>query len=261
MMRSAGFVSLLRARGVAVVVAVLLLLATSEAWRQHVESMEMRSLAQRVVADAHATTRRSEVIALRDYIRAHVTFKGAPYTDDERPFLRATALETMRSGLGFCGEDSRAFIVMADAIGIPAARINLYGPSHVVALTELDDGQAVIVDAMSTPTVDDLEPLDRAMVQHGFTDYSTLNVRRLHVAWLFSRIKLTIGPLTFWGENPHAMKALFWASLAAAIVAVGALRVALRHLLRRLGWVHRSSLASLPLNAPAVTGTPSYKDA
>ena len=226
------------------VVAVLSLLASSEAVRQHLESTRIHELAARVIADAHATDRTTKVTALRDYIRTHVTNKGAPYYDADRPFLRATALETMTSGLGFCGEDTRAFIVLAGAVGIPAGRINLYSRqySHVVAVTDLGDGRPVIVDAMTPPFIPDLEGLDRAMLTHDYVDYSTLNLRRLHLTWLFSRIKLTIGFLTFWGDNPHALKALFWASAAAAILGLRAARSTLRYLLLRRGWVHRSSL-------------------
>jgi len=226
-----------------ILMVLCMVLAASEAVRQHRETESIRALASRVVTAAHATNRREQVIALRDYIRANVTYVGAPASDDERPFLRATALETMESGLGYCGEDSRAFINLADAVGIPAARVNLYGSNpHVVALADLGPSEQVVVDAQNPPHIADLETLDHAMVTHGYDDFSTLNLRRLHLGWLFSRVKLTIGPITYWGENPHAIKALLWSLLALAILTPRWGRALLRHLLLRRGWIHVSSL-------------------
>ena len=71
---------------------------------------------------------------------------GAPH--DDRPFLRATARETLESGLGYCGESTRAFINLAHQLGIKAHRVNLYGPSpHVIAEAEVRTDVDILVDA------------------------------------------------------------------------------------------------------------------
>jgi hypothetical protein len=214
----------------------------------------MRATATRVVEAAHAQTPRERVIALRDYVRSTVSYHGAPGapdTADDRPFFRATAEDTLRSGLGYCGEDSRAFIDLARAIGIPAQRVNLYGSvMHVVAEVELEPHQPLIVDAQSPPIIADLEPLDQVILRPEFDDYYSLNLRRLHFMSV-SRIRLEMGTLTYWVENPHALTAVLWTIVIAALLLLRGARPFVRFLLHRRGWVHRSTLP-----APQASATP-----
>jgi hypothetical protein len=186
--------------------------------------------------------RRAQVTAIRDYLRSHVTFIGAPVTD--RPFLRASAAQTLRSGKGFCGEVSRTFICMAGSVGINAQRISLYGPTrqHVVAEAELGLSEHVIVDAQNPPYVLDLEPLDEVIRRPDFNEYYTLNLRRLHVSWLVTRLKLHMGPFTYWTENPAALKSFFYFSLTALFLLLRAGRAVLRSVIVKRGWVHISDL-------------------
>lgn len=231
-------------------VGLLCVPTTLEAWLQTREDAFIRETALRVVHEAGAETPRDRVIALRDYVRSHVTYHGAPGdrgTPDTRPFLRETAEETLRSGLGFCGEDSRVFINLARAIDIPAQRVNLYGRTmHVVAEVELEPHQRLIVDAQSPPLIPDLEPLDEVMLRPEYDDYYTLNLRRLHLGWLVSRVRLEMGVLTYWLENPHALAAAVWAACIAVLLGAKLGRSALRAMLLRRGWVHRSSLGTFP---------------
>jgi Transglutaminase-like superfamily len=235
------------------VVAVSVLLSTVEAFRQHRETVIIEAVARQVVADAGASSPREKTVALRDYVRAHVTHVGAPYTD--RPFLRATAAETLETGVGYCGEATRLFINLAAAEGIRAARMNLFGAApHVVAYVDLGTGENVLVDSLPNPQVGELETIDALMSRHVYADYSTINLRRLHLESIFTRTKLTLGPLTYWGENPHAMKATTWALVAAMLLALRGLRLAARRLLQWRGWVHRSSLPAQfggPARAPS----------
>lgn len=248
----------LRRHALAVWIVVLAAPLSVEAYFQHAEDAYVHAVAERVVRDAHATAPREQVVALRDYVRAHVTWEGAPGENDPRPFLRATAEETLRSGVGYCGEDSRLFINLARSMGIEAQRVNLYGRvMHVVAEVELVPHERLIVDAQSPPMIDGLEPLDQVILRPEFDDYYTLNLRRLHLGWLVSRVRLEMGPLTYWLENPHALKAALWGSLLAVVVGARLARTALRYFLLRRGWVHRSSL---PQTA-AATGTPSDANA
>ncbi len=215
-----------------------------EAWAQAREDAFVRQTALAIVRDAHARTPRERVIALRDHVRAHVRSDGAPGAG-ERPFLRATTEETLRSGLGYCGEDSRAFINLARSIGIEAQRVNLYGRvMHVVAEVELEPHERLVVDAQSPPLIPELEPLDQVILRPEYDDYYTLNLRRLHLGWLVSRVRLEMGPLTYWMENPHALSAALWGVLLAMMIAGRVARGALQRLLLRRGWVHRSSLVA-----------------
>src|SRR5438128_9414009 len=65
------------------------LMGLAESVMQHLDSRHVRSVAWTVVQRAHASDPRSRVIALRDYLRANVSFERAPR--DNRPFLRASA--------------------------------------------------------------------------------------------------------------------------------------------------------------------------
>lgn len=229
-------------------VALCGLLALWYAIQQIRDAQYVASVAWRVVREARAETPRDRVIALRDYLRRHVTWQGAP--GNGRPFLRASAGETLRSHLGYCGDVTRAFICMAAAVGIPAQRINLWGAArHVVAEVELPNRQRFLVDCQNPPMIADLEPLDRVILRPEFDDYYTLNLRRLGISWLVSRVKLQLGPLTFWTENPHALRAVGWGLLGISLVLIRLIvtlaRGWLRRILRRRGWIHVSDREAL----------------
>ena len=53
--------------------------------------------------------KRERAIAIRDHVRASINHDGLRLSDS-RPFFRATAIETLRSGKGFCGEASRVMV-------------------------------------------------------------------------------------------------------------------------------------------------------
>ena len=247
--RTRALLRLARSHALLIAAGLLACLMVREAVLQSVEEAYLEETAWRVVNDAHALTARDRVIALRDYVRANVDFRGAPGEDDGRPFLRATAADTLQTGLGFCGEDSRAFIGLARAVGIEAQRVNLYGSlNHVVAEVELVPHQRLVVDAQRRPQIVDLEPLDEVILRPEFDDYYTLNLRRLHLGWLVSRVRFEMGALTYWTENPHALTAALWGLLALGLLFLRVARVALRVFLHRRGWVHRSALP--PHRAP-----------
>lgn len=233
---------LARSRAYWLVIALLLLPVGVETALQAREDAFIRETALRVVREAHAVTPRERVIALRDFVRRSVTAHGAPGTED-RPFLRATAEDTLRSGLGYGGEGSRVFVNLARAIGIEAQRVNLYGfTTHVVAEVELEPRQRLIVDAQSPPMIDELEPLDQVILRPEFDDFYTVNLRRLHLGWLVSRLHLEMGPHTYWVENPHALSAASWACAIVVLLMLRVGRDVVRGVLHRRGWVHRSAL-------------------
>lgn len=238
-----------RSRVAYALVLLFLALGAIEVYRQYQDAAHVAGAARAIVRQSGAKTPLQRVVALRRYLFSHVTYHGAAYT--HRPFLRDSAGETLRSGRGYCGEVTRAFICMAAALDIPAQRINLYGRQpHVVAEVEVAPRQRLIVDCQNPPMLPELEPLDRVILRPEWDDYSTLNVRRLHLSRYFSRLKMEMGPLTYWSENPHALKAAFWFTLAGCLLLLKGGRVALRVFLRRRGWVHTSTIAVNPDISP-----------
>ena len=175
----------------------------------------VRLLAQNVAAQTNSTDTTATVMALRDYIRQHVSRKD--YPSRGRPFLRSSAEDTLRSGKGRCGEATRAFINMAGALGIHAQRLYLEGQrSHVVALVELNDRQRVIVDSSDRPYFPDLESLQQLSQHPEFNYYSSFNQRRMFTSLPPNAIRL--GAISYYLENPHALKAMLWLILAAVCV-------------------------------------------
>lgn len=160
--------------------------------------------------------------------------------------MRATACETLDSGKGFCGEVTRAFIGLARHVGVDAHRLNLYGGSpHVVAVADLGDGEATLIDCQSPPRLPDLQRLDEALLRPEFRDYSTLNLRRTGFGTVVPRLKLDLGWVSYLTENPHALKAALAGLLAAALWAAYGLRTLLRAVLRRRGWLHVTDAAAV----------------
>jgi hypothetical protein len=224
-----------------IVMTACLVFAASDLVRYHRDDVYVRGVAEKVVREAGATDTKSKVVALRDYLRSHVDNEGLAGDGSGRPFLRSGAADTLRTGKGLCGEVSRAMIVMASDVGIRAQRVNLYGQlQHVVAEVEIAPHQYVIVDAQNPPQIEDLETLDKVILRPEYDDYSTLNLRRLHLQGFVPRLKLDMSFLTLWLERPNLIKATLF--LLAAFLALSGIimRFALRGFLHQRGWVHHS---------------------
>lgn len=193
----------------------IVILGISEAVSHYRGARYVGLLAQNVAGQTNSTDTTATVIALRDYIRQHVSRKD--YPPQGRPFLRITAEETLRSGKGRCGESTRAFINMAAALGIQAQRLYLEGRRrHVVALVTLNEGQQVIIDSSDKPYFRDLESLQQLSQHPEFNYYSSFNQRRMFISLPPNAIRL--GAISYYLENPHALKALLWLMLAAVWV-------------------------------------------
>ena len=166
----------------------------------------------------------AEVVALRDYVRTHVRnveFKGLT-----RPFLRDTAADTLRTGKGRCGEAARVFVNMARAAGIPAQRLYLEGEkSHVVSVVGRGDGAVLIADSSADPNYfPELRPLSALTSHPEFRTFSTW--RRTRALRALPSNFVSLGPLAYLFENPHALLACFclFASAAALALALYAAR-------------------------------------
>lgn len=221
-------------------IGLFIVLACVETGLQIKDSEYTRSVTTEVIRQARASTPKEKVLAIRDYLRRHIRFQEALH--EGRPFFRATASETLQDGIGYCGEVSRTFICMANAAGISAQRLNLIGTqSHVVAEAHLGAEGLVVVDCQNPPTISELESLDKVMQRSQYTDYSTLNLRRLGLGSVLSRVKLRMGGFaTYLSERPHALKAALWIILAVGFLLVKALRRLVRRFLLWRGWVHGS---------------------
>jgi hypothetical protein len=222
-------------------IGVLLLLSGYYALQYQREQRWLSDEAQRIVAEAGASTRADQVRALRDYVRRHVRHEGVDA--EARPFFRASAKKTLTSGRGYCGEATRAFICLAHQLDINAQRVNLSGKlQHVVAEVEVEPGKWILVDPQHNARANGF--LDRkdwslreAILAEGspFQEYSNLNLRRLPVVNLFvQRVKLHPGWLTWTMENPALIKAQMYGGLAVLLIGL----YGLDRLLRRF-YAHR----------------------
>lgn len=213
-------------------------LGVYEAVAHRREAQYVRLVAGGVAREARAADELSAVVALRDHIRRNVRHKG--YRSRGRPFLRASAAETLRSGKGHCGEATRAFINMADALGIRAQRLYLEGRKpHVVAEVKLKDGGRVIVDSYDDAYIPEIETLEQVMRRPEFDSHSSLNWRRNPLS--LPPLKLDLGPLAYYLENPHAVKALLYFFLAAACVGFRLLRGPVLKRIRRRSRARRGA--------------------
>lgn len=205
-------------------------LGVYEAAAHRREAQYVRLVAGGAAAEARAADELSVVVALRDHVRRNVSHRG--YRRRGRPFLRASAAETLRSGKGHCGEATRAFINMADALGIRAQRLYLEGRRpHVVAEVKLKGGGRVIVDSYDEAYIPEIETLEQVMSRPEFSSYSSLNWRRKLAS--LSSFKLDLGPLAYYLENPHAIKAVLYFFLAAACAGLKLLTAPVLGRLRR----------------------------
>jgi hypothetical protein len=223
-------------------------------WRYLDDNRWLATTATRVVTEAKAVSPRERAAALRDYVRARVKHAGAEH--DARPFLRHTARETLESGLGYCGESTRALVRLAAMVGLRCQRVNLRGPvfQHVVAEIEVEPGRFVLYDAQDNP---DFNPYfdgaeltaDELIVRPDspFFESTNLNLRRMpFLGWYVQRVKMHQGRLSTLFESPWLIDALALQALAVAVVGLYA---ADRLLLRFYSW--RTDRGTLPWGSRA----------
>jgi hypothetical protein len=192
-----------------------------EAREQQRQDEHVRAATREALANVPEGNFDAKVIALRDYVRTHVRnieFKGLT-----RPFLRDTAADTLRTGKGRCGEAARVFVNMARAAGIPAQRLYLEGEkSHVISVVGREDGAVLIADSSADPFYfHELEPLNAITSRPEFRTYSTW--RRTRALRALPSNFVSLGPLAYLFENPHALLACFCFFASAATLALALL--------------------------------------
>lgn len=86
------------------------------------------------------------------YLKTHISYTDLD-RNMKRPVLRASAIDILKSGKGFCGENVRVSIRFLDFVKIPARRIYLFGPKweHVLVECKIDT-QWYLVDMHNDPS-------------------------------------------------------------------------------------------------------------
>jgi hypothetical protein len=200
---------------------VLVAFGVGEALVQRRQDEYVRAATAEALAGIERPDFTSKVTALRDYVRTHV--RNINFSAKGRPFLRDTAAESLSSGKGRCGEASRVFVNMARAAGIHAQRLYLDGRKpHVVSLATDDEGRTLVVDATERYYFPDVEPFDGLKRHQEFDTYSTLNMRRLGTLRTLPSNFISLGPLAYLFENPHAIMACLWFFSSATSVMLAA---------------------------------------
>jgi hypothetical protein len=201
---------------------VLLAVGAAEFFVQQRQDEYVRAATREALEGSAGQDFDSKVTALRDYVRAHV--RNVNFSAKGRPFFRDTAAETLRSGRGRCGEATRVFVNMARAAGIPAQRLYLEGrKAHVVAAVEAGGGRTLIVDATNRFYFPEVEPIGGLARHAEFTSYSTFGWRRLGLLRSLPSNFVSLGPLAYLFENPHALLAWLCLLSSAAALTLGAL--------------------------------------
>ena len=231
--------------------------------RYYDEQRWLRSKAREITSNHGAHDERSQILALRDYVRRYVRHENAPY--DDRPFFRATARETLESGRGYCGESSRAYINLLGNIGISSRRINLYGDmNHVIVEVRLQSGRDILVDPQDNDRSNgffDCQDRELDQIVGGgrslFSDYSTIHLRRIpYLGEIVQRVRLRYSPFTWTMENPWLIKALMAAAMVVVLLALFVLdKLLLEVYAVRLG-VRRRRLAHRPERGQKAASTP-----
>lgn len=156
------------------------------------------------------------VLALQRFVRSVAPARpGLP-----RGFLRPSAAEILHRGPDGAGDTVRLFVCLASSLGIRCQRIMFYHSrpyirtplqrEHILAEVELEPGQSLIVDPRSNPEVPAPTMLDELIAEPRYERFSTVNLDRLGLEKLISRLKLDVVPLGVWLEKPHWIKSALW---------------------------------------------------
>lgn len=95
----------------------------------------------------------ADLIELKRKLTATISYDQSTL-EKPRPLLRSSAVQTLTTGDGFCGENARAAIVLLKQRGVRAHRLYLQGPrwGHVAVEHRWRD-QWLLFDAHSDPGV------------------------------------------------------------------------------------------------------------
>ena len=172
---------------------------------------------------------RDDLVALWRFVGQHVFWEPAKATESDRTLLRDTAVRTLATGVGLCGENARLSVRLLRLAGCPASRLYLFGErwGHVVAEVWWD-GAWRLFDAHQDPATlpsdaevgvlptDDIACLPNRVAENQWVSAATAKLFRRVPALARRRIP---GPFVVLVESPHLLKA----AAGLVLAAIGAL--------------------------------------
>jgi hypothetical protein len=178
------------------------------------------------IINAKKITEKKDLVKLKNFLQQHISFEGLD-KNAKRPLLRATAVETLKTGKGFCGENTRLAILLLISGGLKANRIYLFGKSwqHVVCEHEWEgqyylfdghnDEKMALDDALITQILSkDIKAYPNKYPTNPWQDYARIKLfYKIPFLRKYSKIRLPrFFVLLF--ENPSLLKAFFFLGLS-----------------------------------------------
>ncbi|MCC7051116.1 MAG: transglutaminase domain-containing protein [Bacteroidia bacterium] len=158
------------------------------------------------------------VLTLKHYLQSHVSCEGLD-RKMKRPLLRASGIETLETGKGFCGEVVRLNIRLLSLAGIKSRRFYLFGKKweHIINECKIN-GKWYLIDAFLDPEtlMDDkqvakipspeFQLLHNGHVENPFVDYH--RIRFFHNNTVLNKLKGIKLPhfIIIFLESPHLIK-------------------------------------------------------
>lgn len=185
------------------------------------EKKRIRALAGQITKQNRITTIQ-DVIKIKNYLQKTIQY-DINEKQKNRPLLRATALQTLKNGIGFCGENARAAILLLRYAGIKANRIYLYGQKWQHVVVEMKwKGQWCLFDGHNDPNMllsddmvckipsEDIASYPNNYPMNPWLDFCRIKfLRRKPFPKKWSKIRLA-GVFVAMLESPNLTKAIFF---------------------------------------------------
>jgi len=174
----------------------------------------------------------ADIIKIKNYLSSKITYTQSDKTA-KRPLLRATAVQTLKSGKGLCGENSRLAVLLLNYGGVRANRVYLYGKlwQHVVCEFKwggtyyLFDGHNDPETSLKDELVGKILSSDINSYPNGYTSNPWIDYCRIKILWQISFLKFIskmrphlLSVYIF--ENPYLIKSIFFLFLAMLTVLI-----------------------------------------
>lgn len=187
---------------------------------------QTQKIFEKEIVEIKKISEEKRVRIIMRYIKKTLSFEGVNKTA-KRPFLRATAVETLKSKKGLCGEFSRVGILLLHFAGIEAQRFYLFGPKweHVLLNCKID-GKWYLIDNFNEPSVEmketDIKKVEFPKFELLRNDWSALNpwtdyqsVRFFHNYSFLRNYRAIIFPhtLVIFFASPYLIKSVFFVVL------------------------------------------------
>lgn len=170
--------------------------------------------------------RLDDIVKIKNYLTTKIQYSLLD-KNVKRPLLRATAVQTLKSGKGFCGENSRLAVLLLNYGGVRANRIYLYGElwQHVVCEFKWGDNY-YLFDGHNDPETalndeyigkilsSDINSYPNGYISNPWVDYCRIKIfRQIYFLRFMSKIRpSTLSVYIF--ENPYLIKSILFLFLA-----------------------------------------------